>query len=100
MESGRSPVVRFPVERMQRSARTTATACEVAASRLRQWLGRTLSRYGVPGAIQPMEFEDSLAGQHISVSVGEFFVCLSVNGRDYYFDRITGCFDGTGWRPR
>jgi hypothetical protein len=46
-----------------------------------------------------MEFEDKLAGQRISTSVGELFVCVSVNGRDYYFDRITGRFDGTGWSP-
>jgi hypothetical protein len=46
-----------------------------------------------------MELDDRLAGQRISATVGELFVCVSVNGRDYYFDRITGRFDGTGYSP-
>jgi hypothetical protein len=92
-------VVRFPTERVQRPAQRNASLLEIAAGRLRRWLGRILNHLGIPGAIQPMEFDDVLAGQRISASVGELFVCISVNGRDYYFDRTTGRFDGTGWTP-
>lgn len=42
------------------------------------------------------ELKDDLTGQHISVTVGGAYVRLSVNGRDYYFDRLNGQFDGTG----
>ncbi len=92
-------VLRFPTERIARTARGGATWLEIWAGRARQCLGRVLNRIGMPGAIRPMEFKDKLAGQHLAVSIGELFVCISVSGRDYYFDRITGRFDGTGSEP-
>jgi hypothetical protein len=95
----RRSVVRFPVEKTFHAARGGATAGQVFAGRLSGWIGRTLNRAGIPGAIQPIEIQDSLAGHHVLVSVGESFVCLSVNGRDYFFNRLTGRFDGTGLRP-
>jgi hypothetical protein len=94
-----STVIRFPAERRQCPGRGGATGLQIAKGRLKQWSGRILNRASMPGAIQPVEFEDRLAGQRFSVSVGELFVCVTVNDRDYYFDRITGRFDGTGARP-
>jgi hypothetical protein len=92
-------VLRFPSERIVRAARGDATWIEIWLGRTRQWLGRVLNRASAPGAIREMEFKDQLADRHIAVSVGELFTCLSVNGRDYYFDRLTGRFDGTGSEP-
>jgi hypothetical protein len=43
-----------------------------------------------------METIDGVTGQKVAVSVGDLFVRLSIDGRDYYFDRLTGRFDGTG----
>jgi hypothetical protein len=99
MTTVKRAVVRFPSERVVSSARGGATWLEIWTGRLREWLGRSLNLLGAPGAIREMEFSDQLAGQHIAVSVGELFVCMSVNGRDYYFDRLTGRFDGTGSEP-
>jgi hypothetical protein len=99
MTKSQRAVLRFPSERVVRSARGDATRLEIWTGRVRQWLGRSLNRLSAPGAIREMEFRDQLAGQHIAVSVGELFVCMSVNGRDYYFDRLTGRFDGTGSEP-
>ena len=92
-------VLRFPSERAVRAARGGATWLEIQTGRARQWLGRALNKVRAPGAIREMEFKDKLTGQHLVVSVGELFVCISANGRDYYFDRITGRFDGTGSEP-
>jgi hypothetical protein len=92
-------VIRFPAERRQCPGRGGATGLQIAKGRFKQWSGKILNCAHMPGAIQPMDFEDRLAGQHFSVSVGELFVCVTVNGRDYYFDRITGRFDGTGAIP-
>jgi hypothetical protein len=92
-------VVRFPAERIVRSGRGGATRLDIWFGRIRQWVGSILNSLGVPGAIRAMEFRDKLTGQSLAVSVGELFVCISVNGRDYYFDRITGSFDGTGAGP-
>ncbi|MGH6735018.1 MAG: hypothetical protein ACRECX_02910 [Methyloceanibacter sp.] len=44
----------------------------------------------------PTEIHDQTTGQHIAISVGTLSVCLTVNGRDFYFDRFTGRFTGTG----
>lgn len=92
-------VVRFPAERVERAARGDATKLEIMVGRFRAWLGRALNIAHAPGAIRAMDHEDKLAGQHIAVLVGELYTCVSVNGRDYYFDRLTGKFDGTGSAP-
>jgi hypothetical protein len=49
-----------------------------------------------PGVVRNTLIEDSLSGQRVEISVGRIFVRLSVNDRDYFFDRISGRFDGTG----
>ena len=58
-----------------------------------------MHRLGAPGAIRDFEINDELTGQQVSVAVGGTYVRLSVDGRDYYFDRLTGQFDGTGVAP-
>ena len=65
-------------------------------SRLRQVLGEILNRSRLPGAIAPIQLADLVTGSRIEVSVSAVFTRLSIDGRDYYFDRITGAFDGTG----
>ncbi len=64
--------------------------------RVRLAFGRLMERLGVPGAVQPFEIHDELTGQHIKVTVSPTFTVIQVNGRDYYFYRYTGRFDGTG----
>ena len=59
-------------------------------------LGWLMESLGVPGAIQPFEIYDELTGQHVKVRVSARFTVIQVNGRDYYFYRYTGRFDGTG----
>jgi len=67
---------------------------------LRDWarlgVGRILEFMNAPGVIRNTLIEDSLSGQRVEISVGRIFVRLSVNDRDYFFDRISGRFDGTG----
>jgi hypothetical protein len=92
-------VVSFPSERVSHAARAGATTADKARSRLRAGVGRLMNKLGVPAAIQPIEITDELTKQHVAVNVDDLFVCVSVDGRDYYFDRITGRFDGTGSAP-
>src|SRR5262245_27646752 len=99
MSGVKRAVVRFPTERLPRSARDGATQVEIWVGRAQQSLGRILNWIGAPGAIRSVEVDDELANQHVAVSVGELFVCVRVNGRDYYFDRLSGRFDGTGVSP-
>jgi hypothetical protein len=94
--SERRAVIRFPGERTGHPARGGASTWEVAKSRLREWLGRLANRFGAPGAIQPTKIRDQLTGQQISVAVSALSVRLTVDGRDYYFDRLSGRFNGSG----
>jgi hypothetical protein len=92
-------IVRFPAERVARAAIGGATRLQIWKGRLRQQAGRIMCNLSVPGAIKNAEIKDALTGQQISVVVDALYVRLSVEGRDYYFDRITGRFDGTGSKP-
>jgi hypothetical protein len=89
-------VVRFPLERIARAAVGNASKMQIWKGRMREWLGWMLNRANAPGAIRAASFKDSMTGQEVEISVGELFVRLTVNGRDYYFDRLTGKLDGTG----
>ena len=68
--------------------------------RVADWLAHAAAyvadRLRLPGAVRPCEIEDPVTGDRISISVGPRFTRLAVNGRDYYFERVTGTFDGTG----
>ena len=78
---------------------SAATRWDIWTSRMREAMGGALNRVKAPGAVQPLAYEDPVTGDHIGVSVDSLFTVLSVNGRDYYFNRLSGEFDGTGMRP-
>jgi hypothetical protein len=59
-------------------------------------LGRLCHRMRMPGAIRSVVVDDEVTGQHLEVRVGSAFTVVSVDGRDYYFRRCSGRFDGTG----
>ena len=44
--------------------------------------------------IEPTEFDDPITGDHIAVSVSEFYSKITVNDREYFFTRETGRYDG------
>ena len=89
-------IIPFPSKRVSRQAAGGATLWQVWKGRVRQQLGRSLCWAGIPGALAASEISDAATGQHISITVDAQYVRLCVDGRDYYFDRITGRFDGTG----
>lgn len=76
-----------------------ATRWDIWACRLRAVVGGALNRMRAPGAVQPLAYEDPVTGDRIGVSVDSLFTVLSVNGRDYYFSRMSGEFSGTGMQP-
>lgn len=73
-----------------------ASQSDIWKGRAKIWICRVLNRLGIPGAIQDADIDDPLTGNHIKVRVGVLFTKVSVNGRDYYFRRLSGRFDGTG----
>jgi hypothetical protein len=92
-------IVQLPIAYQGRPATARAAPTDILRSRMRQWAGRALNWLGAPGAVKDVALTDKLTGQRVSVNVGELFVRFSVNDRDYYFDRITGRFDGSGSSP-
>lgn len=73
-----------------------ASRLDILKSRLRQFAGKILGQANAPGLIAPTTISDSYSGQRIEVKVGIICTRISVNGRDYYFSRLSGKFNGTG----
>ena len=87
-----SIVVQFPQSRPDQSA----TRINRLPIRLREAIGRLLTRLRLGGMVREIELTDELTGQKVEIRVNTLFTRISLNGRDYYFDRMTGRFDGTG----
>ena len=68
----------------------------IIKGRSRLSIGRFLNWLRIPGAIRELEFDDPVTHTVIRVKVGPLFTRITVNGRDYYFSRLTGRFGGTG----
>src|SRR5205809_882070 len=77
-----------------------ATRADVWRGRVREWLGRLAQRLNIPGAIQSVDVLDDATGYRISVTVGPSLTRLSIGERDFYFNRFSGRFDGTGSATR
>ena len=74
---------------------------EVRFQRLRRlitlvlgWVTRCL---GLPGFVGPIVIHG--ASQKFSVLVCKRFTVITVDGTDYYFERLTGRFAGSGGKP-
>ena len=64
--------------------------------RIKVFIGQLLLKANVPGLIGDMVYDDIVTGDYIEVYCSPLAVLIKVNNRDYYFDRFTGKFDGTG----
>ena len=73
--------------------------------RLKRKLGQILLKLGVPGPVsdivicdQPTSLTERLLDSRYQVVVktSALYTTISVNGRDYFFDRLTGRYDGSG----
>jgi hypothetical protein len=86
----------IPLPRPGIPARYGATAWQIAAGRLREMVGNLANRLRVPAFVRPAVIEDELTGQTIVIEPGHLLTRISVGGRDYYFGRFSGRFDGVG----
>jgi hypothetical protein len=88
--------LKLPYRRGGRPSSMGASWWNIAFGRVELATGRLLNWLKIPGAVRDVEFKDALTGQQITVKVGSLFTCVTVGGRDYYFRRVSGKFDGTG----
>lgn len=86
-----SPIIQFP-----HPAETGAAFWQIWECRMRILLGRILNGVGFAGLVQPIVMDDPVTSQHIEIRVSSLFTEISVDGRDYYFRRLTGKYDGAG----
>lgn len=73
-----------------------ASGLLILRNRVKDQITRLFDRIGWPGAVRPARHVDPLTGQTVEVRVVRCSTVISVNGRDYCFDRLTGRFLGTG----
>lgn len=65
------------------------------------FVGAILNRTNMTvGAIQPVTVEDAVTGWTFDVRVKGTAVVISIDGRDYTFNRLSGRFLGTGYATR
>ena len=94
-----APIIQLPVNRNSNQGNPTecnASYGQIFRGRIRRSIGQFMKNLRVPGAINDTHITDPVTHQTIKISVGILFTRLTVDGRDYYFNRFTGKFDGTG----
>ena len=62
---------------------------------LRNLIGWGLERFRTPARLKPFEFVDPATNETIYVYTDRLYSVLCVGQRRFYFDRITGVYDGT-----
>ena len=78
------------------SSRADASYIQILQGRVRRLFGKILTSLRIPGTIRDFHINDPVSHQNMDIRVGDLFTKITVNGRDYYFHRFTGKFDGTG----
>ena len=63
------------------------------------FIGRSLGWFHVPAMLKPFEYVDPESDETIYLYTDKRLSVLCVGDRRYYFDRITGGFDGTSSSP-
>ena len=59
-------------------------------------LGRIMMRFKIPDFIKPMEIYDRLTNSYLKVKTVKYYTIIYINGKDLYFQRLAGKYDGSG----
>ncbi len=62
----------------------------------RQKIGRVLEALHAPAKIKEFECVDPITNECVYLSTGPRYSVLHVGSKRFFFDRLTGRFDGTG----
>jgi hypothetical protein len=69
-------------------------------SRIRDWCtqkaGWVLEKLHSPAKIKEFEYVDPITNETVYLSTGTRYSVLHVGDKHFFFDRLTGRFDGTG----
>jgi len=89
-------VVELPRRPTAHSTVEGATFYDICLDRIRLVLGHLAGRAGVPGFIRDTVIDDPVTGQQIEIRVYALDTRLTIDGRDYYFGRVSGRLEGAG----
>lgn len=73
-----------------------ATVFQTLLGRLKYKLGLLLNFIDVSGFVKPTKVYDRLTNTNLEVVLGGYFTIIKVNGKDFYFNRFSGEYDGSG----
>lgn len=87
----------FELKPKPRAARTiTPSMLLRLADALKFLAGRIANRLHIPAIIQEIDISDPVTSQEISIAAHPLFTVVRVKGRDYYFHRFSGRYNGAG----
>lgn len=86
----------YPYFQGGKPAKMGASRWTITKESIKQRMGFLLNFLRIPGLVRPIKVYDRLTNTHIEVRLGGFFTVVSVDGKDYYFQRLTGKYDGSG----
>ena len=66
------------------------------STKLRMWWGTVLEKIHAPAKIREFEYIDPVTNQTVYLATGARYSVLHVGGKQLFFSRTTGKFDGTG----
>lgn len=89
-------IITFPNTETPKPSLSGASRKEIFVGRIRELAGEFLLKRKIPSFIDDCSIEDRLTGQRIEICNGVLSTKITINGRDYYFDRFTGKLTGTG----
>lgn len=64
------------------------------------FIADTLNLLRAPGFVRPIDIQDELTGAHLKVQITTLYTIITVDGNDFYFERITGKYDGSGYQVK
>jgi hypothetical protein len=62
----------------------------------REGFGRVLEMMHAPAKIKEFEYVDPITNETVYLSTGARYSVLRIGDRHFFFNRLTGRFDGTG----
>lgn len=63
---------------------------------MRYLLGKILQWFRAPGFVRPFQYRDPDTGEVIAVRTSPRYTILSLGGKEFFFLRESGKFDGVG----
>ena len=89
-------IITFPQREQLTCSSSGVGYKQIIFGKMAEYIGMFMLKFGIPAGIRSCNIKDEYTGQRIDIQSGVLSTRVSINGRDYYFDRFTGRHTGTG----